>query len=408
LVAQQPAIVAQPKVDPAAAAFDQVLREALGALAKAGSYAVDVDCQWGAVGDPQGPQGASRYRLVSQGPKYRVEMQSQAAAAAELVCVNDGSQVTTYFPARKLYAQHAAGSPEAALEANTMLAMSLQGSALDLLLARDVAGAVRAQASGLKDRGQEVQGGRKVRRFELVWAGGQVQLWFAAEGDPLLLKYTRTTTVPTATNTSYQMVCTANFRWQLGIRPAEGTFALALPSDARRVKEIYAALSGEESNAQVGQPLPKLRLAGLDGNEVELAATANKKATVLVFWATWCAASVEDMPALQKFVTAYQQRGVQFYAVNVGEPPGEVRRFAAKNPLASTVLLDPRGTASSALRICELPAVAVIGPDNTVLAVHEGPAKTLQADLSGQLETLLSSSTSSTARRPAATGAKKK
>jgi len=86
-------------------------------------------------------------------------------------------------------------------------------------------------------------------------------------------------------------------------------------------------LSGEAAVMQHGKSLPKLRLANLDGADVELAAAPDKKATVLIFWATWCAASVEDLPELHKLVTAYKDRGVAFYAVNVGQSPGEVRRF---------------------------------------------------------------------------------
>src|SRR5262245_21905404 len=366
---QQPAIQAQPKVDAATAHFDAVLRQALGALASAGSFAVEVESKWGAAGDSSGPQGGSHYRLVSQGGKYRVEVQSKGAAKPDLVCVNDGEQVTTLFAARNLYAQHAADSPQAALEANKMLALSLQGSAIDLLLQRDVLHAVHAQASGLKDHGETLLDGRKTHRFEVVWSGAKVELWFAAEGDPLLVQFTRRTSVPTGENQHYQMVCTAKFQWRLGQKPAAGTFAVAIPQGAHRVNEIYDALSGDTAATLIGKQLPKLRLAKLDGSDVELAAATDKKATVLIFWATWCAASVEDLPAVHKFVAEYKDRGVTFYAVNVGEQPGVVRRFMAKHALVSTVLLDPRAGASSALRIAELPAVAVVAPDNTVLAI---------------------------------------
>src|SRR5207253_1364604 len=132
---------------------------------RAGSYAVDVDSKWSAAGADNGPRGGSHYRLMSQGGKYRVEVQSQAAQSPDLVCVNDGTQVTTLFPARNLYSQHAADSRQATLEGNTMLAMSLQGSALDILLQRDAAHFVHAQATGIKDHGPTTLNGRKARHF---------------------------------------------------------------------------------------------------------------------------------------------------------------------------------------------------------------------------------------------------
>jgi thiol-disulfide isomerase/thioredoxin len=400
LAAQEQADRIPPQDNAAAARFQTVMQQALGALAQSGSYAVDVDSQWSAVNDPQGPQGSSRYRLTWQGGKYRVEVQSKAAQSPELVCVNDGKQVTTYLPARKLYSQHAADAPQAAIENNPMLSLSLQGSAIDVLLARDVAGVVRGQVSGVKDHGQVMLGHNQAHHFELVWAGAKTQVWFAAEGPPLLLQYTRTSAVCTSDTECYEQVCTAKFRWQLGAQPAAGAFAVVLPKDARRVNDIYDALSGEEPTTRVGRPLPRVQLSRLDGTELELAAAANHQATVLIFWATWCATSAEDLPALSQFVKTYQDRSVAFYAINVGEQPGEVRRFTAKSPLVSTILLDPGSRASSALRITELPAVAIVGADNTVRALLHGSAKDLQNDLAAQLDRLLSEP-SNTARRPA-------
>jgi peroxiredoxin len=396
---QQP-IVAQPEANAAAAQFGAVLQQALGTLSAAGRYALDVESTWGAVGDPNGPQGGSRYRLIADAGKYRVEVQSKGAASPELVCANDGENVTTWFPARKLYSKHAVDSPQASIESNTMLAMSLQGSAIDIMLQPDVLGFVRTQATEVTDHGLTTLNGVQARHFEVFWAGAKVQLWFAAEGDPLLLQFTRTTCVPTSDNENYEMSCTAKFTWRIGAAAAAGAFAVELPADARRVNEIYDALSGEESASRIGKPLPKVQLARLDGTPVELAAAADQRATVLIFWATWNTASVEDLPAVSQFVKAYKDRGVAFYAVNVGEPPGAVRRFTAKSPLQSTVLLDPRGRASSALRVTELPAIAIVGPDNKVRAILHGGAKVLQGELTEELETLLSESSTNTARRP--------
>jgi thiol-disulfide isomerase/thioredoxin len=406
--AQQPASPTQSHMDPAAAQFDAVMGRALDALVRSGGYQVDIDSQWGALNDTQGPKGASHYRLIWQNRKYRVEVQSQGATSPDLICVNDAAHVTTLFPARKLYSQHAADSPQAAIEANKMLALSVQGSAIDILLQGDVAKFVQTQATGLKDHGDTILSGKKARHFELMWVGAKVELWFAAEGDPLLLQFVRTTSVPTGMNEHYQMACTAKFRWQLGMKPAAETFAVSIPQDAERVKEIYDALAGATATTHIDRPLPAIQLAKLDGSEIDLTAAEDKKATVLIFWATWCASSVEDMPALHKFVTSFQDRGVAFYAINVGEQPGEVRRFTAKHPLVSTVLLDPRGKASSALRISELPAIAIVAPDNTVRAILHGQSKELQGELASQLENVLTGAASSTARRPKETTARPK
>jgi thiol-disulfide isomerase/thioredoxin len=399
LGAQERAIVAQPKADPAAKQFEAVMAQALGALAAAGSYDVRVESTWGSPSDPAAPAGGGRYRLVSQGGKYRVEMQAQGAAASSLVCVNDGTDVTTHFPAGKLYSKHPAGSPQASLESNKMLALSLQGSALDILLQSDVARFVQGQAGGVKDHGEALFDGKRTRRFEVVWAGAQTDLWFAAEGVPLLLQFVRKTTVPTGMNQHYEMTCTAKFQWQLSVRPEPATFVLHVPAGTKQVAEIYDALSGDDAATLIGKPLPRIHLAGLDGADVELTAAPERKATVLIFWATWCAASVEDLPAVHQFVEAYKQKGVTFYAVNVGEQPGAVRRFTAQHPLVSTVLLDPHAKTTSALRLCELPAIAIVAPDNTVRAILHGSSKSLQGELAEQLDGLLKTAGNTAARQ---------
>lgn len=396
-------IVAKSKIEADAAHFQAVLGQALTALGGAPSYALEVESKWGAAdGDANAPSGSSRYKLIAEGRKYRVEVQSAAAQSPELICTNDGKNVTTFFPARALYSQHAVGSPGASIESNTMLAISLQGSAIDIMLQPDVAGFVRTQSTDVLDHGEEQLGKVKAHHFELFWAGAKVELWFAAEGEPLLLQFTRTTCVPTADNDNYEQVCTAKFNWKIGAEPAAGAFAIELPKEARRVNEIYDALSGEEPAARVGKPLPKIPLTKLDGSTQDLAAAKDKRATVLIFWATWCASSGEDLAAVTDLVKAYKDKGIAFYAVNVGEGPGEVRRFTAKSPLASTVLLDAHSRASSALRVTELPAVVVATSDNQVRAVLQGSAKVLQGELTEELETILAEdpAKANTARRP--------
>lgn len=393
--------LAVPGVTSAAAErFEQILREALATLQRAGSYLVEVDSQWQAAEGQHGPPGGGRYRLLWQQGQYRVEVRSQQAEQPELIAVADGREVLTYYPARQLYARHPADSPQADLAANTMLALSLQGSALDILLQRDVAGFVRGQAEGVKDHGRVRLGPQTARHFELLWHGARVDLYFAAEGPPLLLQFVHTTNVPTAAGQTYQQVCTARFRWQVGIAPPADWLQVVLPPQARQVREIYAALAGEEAEGRVDQSLPRLTLWRLDGSELPLAAVPDRRATVLIFWAIWCAESVDDLPAVSRLVAAYQSRGVAFYAINVGDPPGEVRRFLSRSPLVSTVLLDPRGSSSSALRLTQLPAVAILRPDNTLQAILHGTAQQLQGELTTRLEALLAESPGATAQRP--------
>jgi thiol-disulfide isomerase/thioredoxin len=398
---------AEPKATSSAASADvaqlnAVVGQALQFLGKAENYVLTVQSQWKASGDAPGQEGQSNYRLLARGKQHRIEVQSLGAQSPQLVCVNDGKHVTTLLPGQKLYSQHAVGSPRASLESNQMLAQSLAGSAIDILLQPNVGEYVHAQATAVKYLGEVQLGKQKCHQFQLQWAGAEVELWFAAAGDPLLVQFVRTAAVPTSDTECYEMVHTARFQWKLNTQLPAGTFALELPPEARRVNDIYDALSGDDPAARIGQPLPKIKLSQLDGTTIDVAAPEGKRGLVLIFWATWCTPSVEQMPAVSEFVKAGASQGFTFYAVNVGEEPGDVRRFTAKSPLTSAIALDPKGQASSALRVTELPAAVVVGPDNTVRAILAGTAKEVQTGVAKELQALLTESATApkTARRP--------
>jgi len=323
-------IVAKPQVEPKAttstasadvAKLNAIVGQALQFLSKADNYVLTVQSQWKASGDAPGQEGQSNYRLLARGKQHRIEVQSQGAEAPQLVCVNDGKNVTTLLASQGLYSQHAVGSPQASLESNQMLAQSLAGSAIDILLQPNVGEYVHAQATAVKYFGQEQLGKQKCHRFQLQWAGAEVELWFAAAGDPLLVQFVRTACVPTSETECYEMVHTARFQWKLNTQLPTGAFAVELPANARRVNDIYDALSGDDPAARIGQPLPKIKLSQLDGTTINVAVPEGKRGLVMIFWATWCTPSVEQMPAVSEFVKAGAAQGFAFYAVNVGALP---------------------------------------------------------------------------------------
>jgi thiol-disulfide isomerase/thioredoxin len=382
--------------------FAQVVGRALLFLGQAESYTLGVQSKWQATGDVPGQSGQSNYRLLAQGGKYRIEVQTAGQAQPQLIHVNDGRHATTLLAAHDLYSQHVADSRQARIDSNQMLAQSLAGSAIDILLQPNVADYVGRGAQGVKDHGQVNLGGQACHRFDLLWDGAQVELYFAAQGDPLLVQFVRHSAVPTGDDSCYELVHTARFDWKLNVKLPEGAFAIELPESARRVSDIYNTLAGEDHADLLGKPLPKLDLADLEGRAISLAPQAGHRGTVLIFWATWCTPSVAEMPAVSQFVKAQSERGFRFLAVNVGEAPSDVRRFTAQSPIESAIALDPQESASSALRIAQLPAAVVIGPDNTIRSILSGTPKEVQAKVAAELTALAAESEKvpTTARRP--------
>jgi thiol-disulfide isomerase/thioredoxin len=386
--------------------FAQVVGRALVFLSQAETYTLGVQSKWKATGDAPGQAGQSNYRLLAQGGKYRIEVQAAGQTQPQLIHVNDGQHATTLLAAHELYSQHAADSPQARIESNQMLAQSLAGSAIDILLQPNVAEYVGRGAQGVKDHGQVNLAGQACHRFDLLWDGAQVELYFAAQGDPLLVQFVRHCAVPTGDDSCYEMVHTARFDWKLGTPLPEGALKIELPESARRVNDIYNTLAGEDHSDLLGKPLPKLDLSDLDGRAISLAPQAGQRGTVLIFWATWCTPSVSEMPSVSQFVKTYSDRGFRFFAVNVGEAPGDVRRFTAQSPIVSAIALDTQGGVSSALRIAQLPAAVVVGPDNMVRSIVTGTPQQVQAKVAEELAALAAEGEKlpATARRPGSTG----
>ena len=188
-----------------------------------------------------------------------------------------------------------------------------------------------------------------------------------------------------------------------GPKPPEGAFAISLPKDARRVNEIYDALSGEEPAARIGKPLPKVPLTKLDGSSLELAAAKDKRATVLIFWATWCTSSGQDLRSRDRDGQGLQGQGDCVLCGQRRRAAG--RRFAASPPRARwpARCCSTRAAglpARSASRNC--PRSSSPPATTRCRAVLQGTAKVLQGELTEELETILAEdpAKASTARRP--------
>ena len=73
------------------------------------------------------------------------------------------------------------------------------------------------------------------------------------------------------------------------------------------------------ADAVVGQAVPAFTTPTLDGKNFDLAALKGK-VVVLHFWATWCAACREEMPALEAVYRQYHNKGLEVLAVSADRP----------------------------------------------------------------------------------------
>ena len=123
-------------------------------------------------------------------------------------------------------------------------------------------------------------------------------------------------------------------------------------------------------SALVGKPLPDLTLATLsDGGLRRLRADAGP-ATLVNFYASWCAPCAEEHPALM----ALKAEGVRIVGVAYKDQPDNTKGMLARlgDPFSET-LVDADGHAGVEFGISGVPETFLVGPDGRILAKHTGP-----------------------------------
>lgn len=130
---------------------------------------------------------------------------------------------------------------------------------------------------------------------------------------------------------------------------------------------------GDRSTSlSLGDPVAEWRLPDFDGNQKSVAAPG--QATLVNYWASWCAPCREELPLLAELS---QQPGnnVRIVAIALDTLP-EARAFLASHPLAMDVRIEsPGGTDSSVWlgnRHGVLPFSALIGADGRLVARKVG------------------------------------
>ncbi len=123
-------------------------------------------------------------------------------------------------------------------------------------------------------------------------------------------------------------------------------------------------------SALVGQPLPDLTLNALEGGGPRRLRTDATPATLVNFFASWCAPCAEEHPALM----GLKAEGVRIIGVAYKDRPDNTRGMLVRlgDPFAET-LVDADGRAGVDFGISGVPETFLVGPDGRILAKHTGP-----------------------------------
>jgi thiol-disulfide isomerase/thioredoxin len=144
-----------------------------------------------------------------------------------------------------------------------------------------------------------------------------------------------------------------------------------------------------DTNPLLGNPLKPFVTVDPDGNKIDLSDHLGKNVILLDFWATWCIPCLMAMPEVQQVAKDFKDRGLVFYAVNVGEDPDTVKQFLAQNKFDIPVAMDFDGKIQNMYHADNLPHTIVIGKDGRLQVDHMGYWQGFGEELREQVKALL-------------------
>lgn len=353
------------------------------------SFQVEATTQWTLDGARTGTGGA-RYQLSVQHPAaFRLEIPPRSDDGPRFICASDGRTLTRFYQSGPLAIFSRQDGGIAQLQDDAFTNSSLKGSGLDVIIRPDVHHYLMSSVTDVKDCGEQEWQGRRSHRFSANWFGGaRVDLWIAADHEPVLLRWKRTQSLNIAGET-HEVQIDSQLKWSVDAESTVAQAAVQMPEDVAEVKDLQTFLLRGGTQDLLGQAAPAVPLKLLDGSAWDLAGHRGKCPVVLIFFATWAAPSTHDMPTVLKFVNDFAERGVAFYSIAVGETPATVRSFVKAEGYAHPVVVDVEQQAARKYGITSLPVTVLIGKDGTLQAAHVGSAPEQRALIRQDLERLL-------------------
>jgi len=130
-------------------------------------------------------------------------------------------------------------------------------------------------------------------------------------------------------------------------------------------------------------------LPGIDGRVYSLS-DFKGKVVIVNFWATWCAACVEEMPSLNRLYRQFRDRGLVVLGVSVDRTGETVKAFLKKHPVDYPVLLDQKGEVFvGKYTIQGLPATYLVDQEEVLREEAKGKIDFFSDTFRGKVELLL-------------------
>jgi thiol-disulfide isomerase/thioredoxin len=135
---------------------------------------------------------------------------------------------------------------------------------------------------------------------------------------------------------------------------------------------IFGLASSGSSSARPAPALPSERLAGAPATLPGLVAGAGGRASLVIFWASWCGPCEQEAPVLQRFSQSAQGRG-RIVGVDWSDALAGARAFIRRYRWTFPNLRDSEGTVGNAYRLRGLPTTFVLDSHGRIARVLRGP-----------------------------------
>lgn len=139
---------------------------------------------------------------------------------------------------------------------------------------------------------------------------------------------------------------------------------------------LWSGLAASGSNAvpvlvAPGQPAPNFELMTLEGETAVLDEYAGD-VVLINFWATWCPPCKAEMPAINAFYEANQEKGLMVLGVNAQEDRATVSQFIETNGFTFPILLDSVGDVARQFQVNSYPTTIIVDRNGTIQTIHNG------------------------------------
>jgi len=111
----------------------------------------------------------------------------------------------------------------------------------------------------------------------------------------------------------------------------------------------------------------------VDGSFARLSGQKGK-IVLLNFWATWCPPCRAEMPAIEKLWAKTKDKAFTVMGVSVGEEPGTVKDFVAREKYTYPLFVDPSGDLGSTFGARSIPTTYVLDKTGQAIAGKVGGA----------------------------------